>query len=491
MQLRPYQNKGVAELRLAFRDGARAPLYVAPTGSGKTVLFCHIAKGVTDGGRSAWIVVHRQELLMQCSRSLDALGILHDLIAPGFTQGFSAVQVCSVQTLVRRVQAGKIGAVDLIVLDEAHHATAGSWSAVIKSRPEARLLGVTATPIRLDGQGLGAHCGGVFDRMICGPSIGELIADGFLVKPVVYAPAQQLDMSGVKLRGGDYAVADAAAKVDRPVITGDAVKHYAQLCPGKPALVFCASVGHAAHVAAEFRAAGYRSESIDGTLADSERRKLIEGLGCGQIQVLTSCEIVSEGTDIPVVSAAILLRPTASLGLYLQQVGRALRPAPGKVKAIILDHVGNCIRHGLPEDDWEWTLDGAKRGGSNNAAPKPGDRTKQCPKCYAVSPIGPHCPNCGHVYDRNMQAPERIEGNLQEITPELAAALKPTQQNRADYLARKRKELIAVAESRGYKLRWVEHQLQLFIRRNNWLDMRHVPQLQRTEAELQASGNRA
>jgi superfamily II DNA or RNA helicase len=483
MQLRPYQQRGVAELRLAFREGARAPLYVAPTGSGKTVLFCHIAQGVTDGGRSVWIVVHRQELLMQCSRSLDGLGILHDLIAPGHTQGFSHVQVCSVQTLVRRVQAGRMGAVDLIVLDEAHHATAGSWSQVIQSRPDARLLGVTATPIRLDGQGLGKHCGGVFDRMIAGPTISGLIADGFLVKPVVYAPQHQLDMTGVKLRGGDYAVADAAAKVDRPVITGDAVKHYTQLCPGKPALVFCASIGHAAHVAAEFRAAGYRSESIDGTLADGERRKLIEGLGCGQLQVLTSCEIVSEGTDIPVVSAAILLRPTASLGLYLQQVGRALRPAPGKDKAIILDHVGNCFRHGLPEDEWEWTLDGAKRGGAKNTPPRPGDRTKQCPKCYAVSPIGPNCPNCGHVYDRNMQQPDRVEGDLQEITPELAARLATTFDSRRRYLEKKREEWTAEARHKGYKARWVEHRLDALIKRNNWLDCRNVPNLQRMDAE--------
>lgn len=477
MQLRPYQRKAVDDLRIALRK-ARSALWVGPTGSGKTVIFSSIASGTVANQRYVWIVVHRQELLLQTSRSLSELGIMHGLIAPKFTPGFEYVQVCSVQTLVKRLEAGRMGAVDLIVLDEAHHAAAGSWNKVIKARPNAKLIGVTATPLRLDGQGLGSAHGGVFDTMIVGPSTRELIEAGFLVRPVVYAPEHRLDLSGVKMRGGDYAPGEAAKRVDKPTITGDAVKHYAKLCPGEPAIVFCASIGHAEHVAQEFRSAGFRSESIDGGMGDGERRSLIEGLGSGRVQVLTSCEIVSEGTDIPVVSAAILLRPTASLGLYLQQVGRALRPAPGKSRALILDHVGNCIRHGLPDDEWEWSLDGVKRfGGERREQDERGERTRQCPKCYAVHAPLPRCPHCGHEFDRNMSAPERIEGNLMEITPELAAALAPTRDSRRRVLERRREELAKEAVEKGHKPRWVEHRLMGIIKARNWLDMADFPQL--------------
>lgn len=373
MELRPYQVQAVAELRDCYRRGARAPLYQLPTGGGKTVVFCHISEGATKRGKSVWIVVHRQELLYQCSRALEGLGVMHGLIAPGFTPGIEHVQVASVQTLVKRLDSGRAAPPDLIVLDEAHHATAGSWRKIIEACPNSRLLGVTATPVRLDGQGLGVAGGGVFDALVSGPTIPELIAQGFLSPPVVYAPPTQLDLSGVRMVGGDYAQGEIGRRMDKPTITGDVVAHYRRICNGAPAIAFCASVEHAKHVAADFRGAGFRAESLDGKMPDGQRKTLIDELGRGHLNVLTSCDIVSEGTDIPVVMAAILLRPTASMGLYLQQVGRALRPAPGKTRAVILDHVGNCLRHGLPDEDREWSLAGVVRRSREGNLRPPGE----------------------------------------------------------------------------------------------------------------------
>lgn len=454
MNLRPYQQQGVEALRAAFRAGALAPLYVAPTGSGKTVLFTHIARGATQRGNTVWILVHRQELLFQTSRALDALHIEHGVVAPGFTPSTASVQVCSVQTLKRRVEQGKLKPADLIVIDEAHHATAGSWRAVVKALPDARLLGVTATPERLDGQGLGE----VFDALVIGPTVAELIRDGWLCRPVVFAPPTQLDLSGVKSRAGDFAMDAIASRIDKPTITGDVIAHYKRLCDGKPAIAFCASVAHAQHVAEQFRAAGYRATSLDGKMGDAERKTAVAALGDGRMQVLTSCEIISEGIDIPIVAAAILLRPTQSLALYLQQVGRALRPAPGKHRALILDHVGNVMRHGLPDDERKWTLDNVPRS-ARERDNEPGLRVAQCPSCFAAHHPAPSCPSCGHVYAPALAAPKQVEGTLTEITPEQVQSWREDRKREVGR-AKTREELEAIAVARGYKPSWVHFVLK-------------------------------
>jgi superfamily II DNA or RNA helicase len=255
------------------------------------------------------------------------------------------------------------------------------------------------------------------------------------------------------MRGGDFAKGEMAARVDKPTITGDAVQHYKRICPGKPAIAFCASVEHAKHVAAEFRAAGFRADSIDGELPDAERVRMINGLANGSVHVLTSCEIVSEGTDIPVVVAAILLRPTQSLGLYLQQVGRALRPAPGKDRAIILDHVGNCLRHGLPDEDRDWSLDGMEKNERGAAEVEPPVRVTQCEKCYAVYQPAPKCPHCGHQPAVALMAPKQVDGELAEITAEQIDAMRAAKRREVGR-ARSLEDLQRIARERGYRPNW-------------------------------------
>lgn len=440
MILRPYQTDIIGEVRQRLGEGLRAPLIVSPTGSGKTVMFSHIADGAGRKNKRVWILVHRAELVEQTSRTMREIGIHHGIIAAGWpVDPLPHVQVVSVQTVVRRT--GGLIPPDLIIVDECHHSAAGTWSKILAAFPKAIRLGFTATPERLDGKGLSD----AFDCLIRGPEVAWLIEQGFLTQPKYYAPPNQLNLDGLHVRGGDYARDEVAKEMDKPSITGDAVSHYRRICDGAPAVAFCASIAHAEHVAQAFNAAGYRATTLDGTLDRIERRKRVRGLADGSIQILTSCEIISEGFDIPVVSAAILLRPTKSLGMHLQQVGRVLRIAPGKKHAYILDHVGNCLRHGLAEEERDWSLEGrkkkAKKGG-DDAPP-----VRQCPKCYACHVPAPHCPECGHTYEIKQREIEQKEGELVELNLAWMAKQRKQEQGQASSFA----ELVEIGKSRGYK----------------------------------------
>ncbi len=456
LKLYPYQNKAVDDIRLSYQKGNRAPLLCLPTGGGKTVVFSHIAASVAARGKRVMVLVHRIELLRQTSAALMKSEVDHSLINPNFTPDYSKlVQVASVQTLINRLKHFEKYPPDLIIIDEAHHALAATWKRVINTFPTARVLGVTATPCRGDGTGLGVSHGGVFDELIIGPQISELIELGYLVKPVVYAPLQRLDLSGIKIIRGDYDSKEIEKRVDKPKITGDVVAHYTKLCAHEPCVVFCISVDHAQHVALEFRSAGYKAYACDGTMDDDQRKRILNGLGNGTVEVVTSCDLISEGTDIPAIACAILLRPTQSTGLFLQQIGRALRTLAGKTRAVVLDHVGNVLEHGMPDEVREWSLDGKRKR-------KKGDRDElaratpvtQCPKCYAMHAPVQFCPSCGHEYkveDIKVEA-----GTLQEVTPEQALKIK---WKKAEEVAQAKdlKDLERIERERGYKRGWAKH----------------------------------
>lgn len=447
--LRDYQEKAVIDIRAAYAKGFMAPLLVLSTGAGKTVIFCDITERVIKNKKRVYTLVHRQELLRQTSEHLTKLGVDHGLIAPGHCMTGDAVQIASVQTLVRRLD--RLPEPDLIISDECHHANAGTWRKVFDYWPKARILGVTATPCRLDGTGLGKQAGGYFDCMIEGPSIRDLIDRGHLAPPLVYAPPSGVDLTGVKIQAGDYQQKEVSHRVDKPKITGCAIDHYKRLCPGVPAIVFCSSVEHAEHVAAQFNDAGIVAAHLSGDLQDTVRKHRIQALANGQIQALTSCDIISEGTDIPVVGAAILLRPTQSVGLFLQQVGRALRPYEGKRYAIILDHVGNCLRHGLPDDIRDWSLEGSKKKKRAGESIAP---VRQCARCYAVfSPSAQVCPQCG--FERQVVSREinQVNGNLVQISKQDVMREKRHQRIEV-WQARTLEDLIAIGQKREYHPDW-------------------------------------
>lgn len=441
MNLRPYQEEIIAKVRALIRAGCTNPLIVAPTGAGKTVMFSHIAQGAGAKGKRVWILVHRSELVDQTSRTLATIGINHGVIAAGWpVNPLPHVQIVSVQTVVNRL--ANLVPPDVIIVDECHHAAAGTWAKILEAFPKAIRLGFTATPERLDGKGLG-DC---FGEIIRGPEVAWLIANGYLSQPKYYSPPNQLDLSGLSVRGGDYAKNELAQMMDKPTITGDAIAHYRRFCDGAPGVAFCSSVAHAEHVAEAFRQAGYRAATLDGTLDRQERRARVAGLSDGSLHIITSCEIISEGFDIPTIVAAMLLRPTKSLGLHLQQIGRALRVAPGKKNAIILDHVGNCLRPGLglAEEEREWSLEGRKKKKRGNEEAPP---VRQCPKCYACHAPMPECPECGHVYELKKRQVEQVEGELVELNAELMKKQRRHEQGQAKSLL----ELTEIGRARGYK----------------------------------------
>lgn len=461
LNLRAYQSALVDRVRASYQSGRGAPILQLPTGAGKTVIAAYIMGAAGERGTTTVFLVHRVELIRQTSATLTEAGIPHGIIHPQFPQTHQRLQVASVQTLVRRLR--RFPSFDFIVIDEAHHSPAGTWRKIIEHYGDAHLLGLTATPARLDGKGLGIEHGGFYDDLICGPSMRELIDGGYLAKPKIYASPRHLDFSALRIRAGDFAVDDADRMMSNREIVGDAVAHYHRHLMGKRALAFCVSIHHAEMVTAQFNASGIHARRIDGTMTPHERAALVQAFVANRVNVLTSCELISEGFDVPACDGALLLRPTQSETLYLQQIGRALRASPGKTHAIILDHVGNAGRHGLPDEDREWTLAGRTR--RNAAVPT----TKQCPQCFAVLPIAvEECPDCEHSFADAAEAERRAaaaarareleyrDGELVEVTEEMRERISRA---RADEVRRahSREELLVIARQRGYHHGWVDH----------------------------------
>lgn len=485
--LRSYQQAVVDQVRQKYAAGFRAPMVVMPTGAGKTTVFSYVTTNAAAKSRCVYLLCHRAELVKQITMTLASFGCAHQVIAPpaigrqcqveqhrrlgkSWVNHRARVFVASAQTLVKRLASLPAEHhPDLIIIDEAHHLTRNStWGKIVDAFPKAKLLPVTATPCRLDGKGLGVDSGGFADCMVLGPSMRELIDAGFLSPYRIFAPPTALDLSKVKTRAGDYAKDQLAEATDKPTITGDAVDHYRRLAAGKRAVAFCVSVEHARHVAEQFLASGIPAEMLDGSADPAERDACIKRFERGETLVLTSCEIVSEGFDLPAIEVAILLRATKSVSLFLQQVGRALRVFPGKDEALIFDHVGAIRQHGFPDDERDWTLDGVtkkKRAANDN---EPNVAIQTCPKCFSVHRPAPVCPTCSHVYTAKERKLEVAEGQLQEITPEQRAAMRVMAERQKAMQQRQRKteesqcktleDFIALGESRGYKFAraWAE-----------------------------------
>jgi superfamily II DNA or RNA helicase len=436
IQLRDYQAKAIDEARDAFRTN-RAVLFQLPTGGGKTVTASTVVHGAAQKRNRVWWLTHRRELAGQASRTFHDLGIPHGLIQAGNVSDANAlVQVASIQTIARRLSALPEPA--LIVFDEAHHIGAAQWDTVFNHYPRAKILGLTATPWRLDGQGLGRW----FGHMIEGPTVRHLIDQGSLCDFRLFAPSIP-DLSGVATLAGDYKSGALAKAMDRPAIVGDAIGHYRHLCAGKRAVVFAAGVSNSQNIVAQFNAAGIPAEHVDGSMQSGERDAIVERFRRGETLILSNADLFGEGFDVPAIEAVILLRPTKSLSLYLQQVGRALRPMLGKSEAIILDHAGNSLRHGLPDDLREWSLEDREKRAKREALDVP---VKQCEECYFVYRPAPKCPQCGHAPAINSRELEQIEGTLQEVS-RVEPRAKFREQGRANSLD----DLIRLGRERGYK----------------------------------------
>ncbi len=461
--LRPYQQDAVERLRSAFLAGHRSVLFVLPTGGGKTVVFSHIAEQTAARGKRIAVLVHRVELLEQASRSLAALGVRHGLIAAGRAMNLAApVQVASVGTLARRLGQLPHDLFQLLVVDEAHHSNAGQWSRIIQHFSAAHLLGVTATPVRSDGRGLGEFYG----ELVLGPSAAWLTANGFLAPARVFAPPIGFSTQALRRRMGDFDLRQATGALGGTRILGDAVSHYRQHLGGRTAIAFCCSVAHSQAVAEAFNGQGVAAACIDGSMDGPTRRRLLEQLGSGSVQVLTSCSLISEGFDAPAVGGCILLRPTQSEALHLQMIGRCLRPQTGK-QAVILDHVGNIARLGHHLEERHWTLAGVLKRERVNAP-----SVKICPQCFcAMASPSPRCPECGHRFRPERRTYAVVAGELQELSAEQLQQRQAKQQRkREQQQASSIEELIAVGERRGMKnpRGWAKHVLAARQTKGHW-----------------------
>ena len=409
MQLRDYQVEAITNVKKSFLNDAKSVLLTLPTGAGKTVIFSQITKLAKSKGSNVLILVHRKELIDQAGDKLTKANVKYGIIAAGHKPIDSNVQVASVQTLINRLN--NLWIPSIIIIDEAHHAVASSWQKVFNHYKDTLKLGVTATPMRMTGAGLGE----VFDDLIVGSTIPELVELGHLAKHEVYAPPNKLNLDKIRTIRGDFNKKEVEDELDKVDIVGDAVENYRRLGNNKPAIAFCISVKHGQYVTNKFKQAGYTAELITGSMKSDDRNTLVDNFKTGKIQILVSIDVVSEGFDVEGCYVAILLRPTKSEGLYIQQVGRVLRPEPNKT-AIVLDHVGNTKRHGFVDDIREFDLhQKAKAKRKGEIAPA----VETCEQCFAVYRPQPICPVCGHKKEITKREITYEDGELVKMKREL------------------------------------------------------------------------
>ena len=414
IQLRPYQEHCIenvrAELRRLKADGAaQSCILESPTGSGKTAMAAYMALGGATGKPpTVAFICHRRELIDQTALTFDQVGLDYGYIAAGFDRTSARVQICSVGTLTNRVH--DIPAPDIVIWDECHHVGARTWSEIRHAWGDAIHIGLSATPARLDGKGLGSW----FNALVPGPKVADLMAEGFLSTYDAYAPVVP-NMKGVKKRAGDFAKGEMESTLNDGEILGGIVENWVKLAKGLKTIGFAISVKHSQAIVEAFCEAGIPAAHLDAKSSKDQRRSQLQAFARGEIHVLFNVDLFGEGFDLAAnsgmdvtIEAVILARPTASIGLHLQQIGRALRPK--EAPAVVLDHAGNIVRHGFPDDPREWSLEDKEIKQSDTGP-------KQCPRCYFL--VARHkmlCPQCGFVWPEPEERKVTIiEGELEQI----------------------------------------------------------------------------
>ncbi len=448
ISLRQDQEEVRTKLRIALRSSSSVLTY-APTGFGKTVLAAALIKMIFDAGKRVIFCVHRVDLIVQTAKTFAKFGIPFSYIAAGHHYNpHHRIYIASIATLRNRL--GKIAA-DYVMVDEAHLSAAAGWAAVALHYKEigAKLIGYTGSPERLDGKPLGD----VWDTMVLGPSMRWLIDNEKLSRYRAFAPAG-LDMSGLHTRNGEYVSSEVEDLMAGKAVIADAVKHWKKIAFGKRTIGFCPSVALCEKYAAEFRAAGIMAVALDGNTPQAERKAAFIGFANRDIQIIFNCGLFCEGFDLAAqvdrdvtIECTMDCSPSQSLAKVLQKWGRALRWDGTGVPHILLDLVGGFARHGFPDDDREWSLEGRDKG-------KREVEIMCCPKCFASHPPALKCVECGHVYPVNKgdavgraRVLDEVEGEIEELDIEAARRAKKQEQGKARTLD----DLIDLANQRGYK----------------------------------------
>ena len=423
MDLREYQVKAKEKLKKLKRLGFRNILLQSPTGSGKTVIAISIIEGSISKGNRVFFMVHKRELVNQACEALDKAGIKYGVMASGYEMNQEPlVQVVSIPTLIRRYDKLDIKFPKVILWDECHHIVAVTWAALFNFFRASFHIGLTATPERKDGKGLKDF----FQVLITTESIKKLTDLGYLVPSKIFVPKYVPDMKGIRKTGGDWNKGDMIERFDRVErkIVGNSVEMYKKYANGKRGIIFAYSVQNSKNTCKAFREAGISIEHIDSNTPEKERDRIFSAFKQGDIQLISNVEIFTEGVDVPDIEVIIMQRPTDSLTLFLQMVGRGLRPCEGKIYLIILDHVNNTHyqRHGLPEDDRGWSLKGRKtRKVVEYKQLDVVSHYKECPKCGATQPLQvTECQECDYAFPINTHLIKEEKGELEELNKEKA-----------------------------------------------------------------------
>jgi superfamily II DNA or RNA helicase len=465
LTLRDYQLDIIEKARQKMREGCKRFLITSPTGSGKTVLTAHMLQTAASKGMDSLFLVHRRELIKQSVLTFSSVGVRHGIVAAGFAPDPKPhIQIGSIGTVGNRLH--KIRAPKLIIWDECHHLAANSWAKIFKAFPNSFHIGLTATPQRLDRKALGEF----FESMIRGPEVEWLISEGYLTKYIIFAPPGP-SMEEVHVRMGDFSKHEVSEIFNKPQILGDSLKIYKKHADGKRAIVFCPGVSHSENLVSTFKVGGVSAKHVDGNSEEVVRDGTIRAFKENDLSVLSNVGLFGEGFDVPAIDAVIDCSPTLSLSAYLQRFGRCLRPnykkgmpldtreerlaaiaASDKPFATYLDQAGNVMRHGLPDEVREWSLDGEKK------RKKEESKVKLCEKCMAAnSSFAKVCVFCNEPFQVRARVIEQVPGDLVQIDPNEIRRLRAKEQGSA----RTYEQLVELGRKRNYRRAelWAKHMM--------------------------------
>lgn len=452
-QLREYQTELIQKVNAEWDAGNRRVLAQSATGSGKTVIASAVAHQFTQRGEGILFLAHRQELLYQAKEKLEAVtDETVALIKAGHKLNPNAlIQVASVQTLAQREYRPSA---KLVIVDECHHTPAKTYVDILDCYPNAFILGLTATPCRNDGRGFRNH----YDVLLQGWSVRRLINAGRLSKFRLFAATKQIKTAGIDIINGDYDQQQLVQAVNASITMGDVVSTWKKHALNKKTIAFAVNIEHSKDVAKAYRHAGYMAEHIDGETPAQERAAIMQRFKNGKTLILTNCGIFSEGVDVPDIEAVQILRPTCSLQLHLQQLGRGLRPSKGKEYLIILDHTQNYICHGLIDDEWEWTLDAVSLKNRQHAVECP-----ECQHCFVPTSSEQNnleavCPNCAAIIQLEAIV-EGFGGDKPEITNDKNIDLEEISLEVNSEVMLEIMRLKAIQIAKGYRPFWIFHQI--------------------------------
>lgn len=446
---RRYEEQAVTALGPQLLREKRV-LAVAPTGAGKTVMGSMLISRNKRWRRVLWLA-HRTELIGQARSQLLNLGVhcgvqcaKYEMLHPDHVDRSAYCQVGSVQTIHRR--GSTLPDVDLIVFDEAHRSMADTYQEIVAAYPSAEVLGLTATPCRLDGRGLGDF----FRVMNILVQPSQLYKEGYLRNPVTYIEDENEVMRGLrgaKTAGGDFTSASMRKAVDKPILIGNVVRQAQKLAPNVAKVVYAATVEHSKKIAARFRKAGIAAAHLDGDTSADDRAQILARLRDGSLEVVCNVDVLTEGWDLPALGAVVIARPTKSLSRLMHMVGRVQR-AEGPRRKIVIDHGANCTRlQHIPGEDVTWTLE---RGEPDRADADVEPRLKICTECSAmIHWANTECPECG--------ADQPLVKTRRQILDEQEAEL--VRLNRARFEKKReelRKRAEKVARERGIDIAWVD-----------------------------------